>query len=66
MCIAPTPKIPDIPEPEPIPSPVSMEVIEGMEERRAKARKKAGHAGTVLTSRLEETEPQQRKTLLGA
>lgn len=66
MCIMPSPKVPSIPEREPIPTPVSEDVIRSMEERRAKARRGAGHAGTILTSGLlEETEPRRRRTLLG-
>lgn len=66
MCIAPNIKIPEIPKPEPIPTPVSEDVIRSMEERRTKLRRKAGFAGTILNKRLDETEPQGiKKTLLG-
>lgn len=65
MCLAPSIKIPDMPEPEPVPSPVSEDVINEMLQRRARSRSRAGHAGTIMTSGLEEEETGHKKTLLG-
>ena len=63
MCMG-GPSIPDIPEPTPIATPLDQSVIEEMRDRRRRARLRAGHSGTVLTSGLEEATPT-RPSLLG-
>lgn len=61
MC---SPDLPDMPEMPTIRHPVDENVVNEMKDRRRKARRGAGHSGTILTSGLDEPESIQ-PTLLG-